>query len=214
MIALIDYGMGNLKSVKNALYYIGANVKITASSKDLALSDAIILPGVGAFADGMNNLKKLNLIPSLNKEVIENKKPYLGICLGMQFIAKKSYENGCHDGLGWVEGEIKKIDPVEKEFRVPHIGWNDVTPKREEENILFEGLPAQPVFYFVHSYHLCVDISCAKIITSTCQHGGEIVSSIQYNNIFGVQFHPEKSQSCGMKLLNNFANYIKTANNA
>lgn len=188
--------MGNVASVKKAFEKIGANVKISNSKQDIEKAGFLILPGVGAFGDGMANLTRLGLIDVLNKAVIKNRTPFLGICLGMQLLADKGHEFGLHKGLGWIKGETIKL----KSNRLPHIGWNDV---KILKNDLFTEIPDKN-FYFVHSYVLSP--TNKKIIASTTKYGTVFPSSIQYKNIFATQFHPEKSQLTGLKLLENFLN--------
>lgn len=202
MIALIDYGAGNLKSVANACAAIGADVMVTVDPDVIRKSSGIILPGVGAFAEGMDRLRAAGLIPVLTEEVIGKKKPYLGICLGLQFLAEKGFEHGEHEGFGWVKGVVKKIEPNDPECKVPHMGWNSVEVKRPSD--LFQGLQSDPVFYFVHSFALEVDPSEKDVVSGIAHHGGEIVASVQKGNIHAVQFHPEKSQNAGLMVLNNF----------
>ncbi len=195
MVAIIDYGLGNLYSVKKSLDKIGIASVITRESKDIKMSDYIILPGVGSFKQGMYNLKKYDLIDTLYNQVIIEKKKFLGICLGFQLIFETGTENGFHSGLGWIKGEVIKI---ESDLTIPHTGWNNIR-KSEEKNYI-DSLENN--FYFVHSYHVKpYDLS---IIDSYVYHGLELVSSIKKNNIFGVQFHPEKSQEAGLKLLKEF----------
>lgn len=198
MVVIIDYGMGNLFSVKNAFDAIGAESVISNDSKDLKKADKIILPGVGAFPDGMKNLKKRGFIEVLKKEVLEKEKPFLGICLGMQLLATDGEEHKLTKGLGWIPGHVRKFN-VQNNLRIPHMGWNDVFIKKE--NPLFESVK-DPVFYFVHSYHIVPKDS--RVVIATCNYGEEFVAAIQKGNIFGVQFHPEKSQKCGLELLKNF----------
>ncbi len=210
MIAIIDYGMGNLKSVVNAFNAIGEPARITNQAEEIRKASAIVLPGVGAFEDGMKNLRKLGILPLLEEEILEKKKPYFGICLGMQFLAQesreggeRSHEGGGHAGFGWIPGAVVQIQPSEKKYKVPHMGWNDL--RMEKESILYAGLPEAPVFYFVHSFHLERTEENKEFITASCSHGAVITASIQKGNIFGVQFHPEKSQKAGLDLLKNFA---------
>lgn len=203
MITIIDYGAGNLQSIYNAFEALGEKTAIVREPSKLREAKAIVLPGVGAFGDGINNLEKLGFINALNEEIIDNKKPYLGICLGMQFLSEKSFEHGEHKGFGWINGVVKKIEPAEKQFKVPHMGWNDV--KILKRNVLFTGLDENPVFYFVHSYFF--DVKEENAISSTCWHGEMINASLEKDNIFAVQFHPEKSQTAGLKLLKNFIDY-------
>jgi len=206
-LAIIDYGMGNVQSVFNAFQLLEENIEITDNSKTLANADAIILPGVGAFSDGMRNLKERGLIEVLQTEVVDKKKPYLGICLGLEFLAKKSFEGGEHEGLGWINGVVEKIVPNDKTLKVPHMGWND-TKVLKKDGLLKEI--EDPVFYYLHSYYLNTAPSEKDVVTSVCDYGEVMISStIQKDNIYAVQFHPEKSQSTGIKLLKNFVDEIR-----
>lgn len=205
MIVIIDYGAGNLRSVYNAFEVIGQSPLVTNNPLDLNKASAIVLPGVGAFGDGMASLRRLNLIEHLNEEVIVKKKPYLGICLGLQFLAQKSTEIGQHRGLGWINGTVELIKPKSREFHIPHIGWNDLIINKPSP--LFTEIE-NPIFYFVHSYHLQPDTDFLDVVSSTVWHGVLVTASVQYDNIFGVQFHPEKSQESGLKLLENFVKFI------
>jgi len=199
--------MGNTKSVFNAFQLLGETVKISDDPGFFEEAEAIILPGVGSFADGMENLRKKNLIEVLEKVVLKNKKPYLGICLGLQFLAKNSHEEGIHEGFGWVNGEVIKIKSNDPIIKVPHMGWNDT--KILKKNGLFKDM-IDPAFYYLHSYYLKVDESEKDTITSVCNYGESLISStVQKDNIYAVQFHPEKSQSTGLKLLQNFLEDIR-----
>jgi len=206
VISVIDYGAGNLKSVANAFNELGKEVRISACPKDLEDSAAIVLPGVGAFGDGMRKLQEASLIDALGKAVLLDKKPFLGICLGMQFLANRGLEHGLHRGLGWIDGEVDRIEPNAPEFRIPHIGWNSI--ELQKNSTLFEGLPEAPVFYFLHSWSFRTTPASKDCVTSTCWHGTEICSSLERENIFAVQFHPEKSQRNGLKVLENFSKLI------
>ena len=199
--------MGNVQSVFNAFQLLEEKIEITDNSKTLADADAIILPGVGAFSDGMRNLKERGLIEVLQTEVVDKKKPYLGICLGLEFLAKKSFEGGEHEGLGWINGVVEKIVPNDKTLKVPHMGWND-TKVLKKDGLLKEI--EDPVFYYLHSYYLNTAPSEKDVVTSVCDYGEVMISStIQKDNIYAVQFHPEKSQSTGIKLLKNFVDEIR-----
>ena len=199
--------MGNVKSVQNALELLGESAVISDDIKIISESDAIVLPGVGSFSDGIKNLQRKNLLSLLDKEVIEKNKPYLGICLGLEFLVKQSTEGGIHSGFGWINGSVDKISPKNKTLKIPHMGWNDTTIK--ESAGLFKDM-SDPTFYYLHSYMLNLDNSEKNIITSTCNYGDVVIpASIQKDNIFAVQFHPEKSQSTGIKLLKNFIETIK-----
>ncbi len=214
MIAIVDYGMGNLRSIANAFEALGEQVAIVKEPSALAAADAIVVPGVGAFGDGMANLKKAGFLETLRAEVIGKKKPYLGICLGMQFLAERGLEHGEHAGFGWVKGVVRKIQPKDQRIKVPHMGWNDVAVRERADPVLFGGLGTGPVFYFVHSYFLEPAESEKGTVSSTCWHGEDVVASIRKGNIFGVQFHPEKSQKAGLRLLKNFIDYAKKSRQA
>ena len=208
MLAIVDYGMGNLKSVANAMEALSGEAVLTRDPSVIEQADGIILPGVGAFGEGMKNLHEFGLVDVLNREVIGKKKPYLGICLGLQFLARTGHEDGESKGLGWVDGIVKLIEPEGKEHKVPHMGWNNIEILKQSE--IFEGLHDDPVFYFVHSYALELDPGKEDILTSVSDHGCRITASIQKGHIFATQFHPEKSQSAGLKVLKNFISYCKS----
>jgi glutamine amidotransferase len=206
MIAVIDYGMGNLRSVLNAFEAIGHPATLTRSGEDLRRAHAIVLPGVGAFGDGMRNLEALGIVPTLTEEVRVKGKPYLGICLGMQFLASRSLEWGGYPGLGWIPGVVQRLEPAEREAKVPHIGWNELRFPRE--SVLYAELEEPPVYYFVHSYHFVPATESAQTVTATCWHGETVTASVESGNVYGVQFHPEKSQRVGLRLLRNFAERV------
>ncbi len=201
MITIIDYGLGNLGSIKNMLKKIGAASEITRDLDIIANATKLILPGVGAFDNGMQNLKDFSLFDLLNKKVIEQKVPILGICLGMQLMTKSS-EEGILPGFGWIDAEtIKfKFDAAGKKFPVPHMGWELVNQKKESK--LMQNMFTGPRFYFVHSYF--VRSNQASDVLLTTNYGKDYVSGFEKNNIIGVQFHPEKSHKFGMCLLKNF----------
>ena len=199
LIVIIDYGLGNVFSVLNALNFLGVEAKISAEEKDIQSADKLILPGVGAFSQGMKLLEDKNLIPVLSEEVLVKKKPILGICLGMQLFAEISYEVGTHKGLGWIKNSsVEKIFVSKSTLKIPHVGWESIS---YTDNFLFEGLDDHPEFYFVHSFYLKGPID---VVTSTFDYDGNFTASVQQDNIFGTQFHPEKSQKNGLKLLKNF----------
>lgn len=204
MITIIDYGMGNLGSILNMLRKIGADAVISSSITDIEKADKLILPGVGAFDAGMRNLAHLNLIQTLKYKVLEKKTPILGICLGMQLMTEKS-EEGNFSGLGWFKAETKRFSfNGGNNLKIPHMGWNYLSVVRE--NNLFRQMAETARFYFVHSYHaVCRDP--ADVIASTF-YGYDFVSSVNRDNIYGVQFHPEKSHKYGMKVLRNFAENV------
>lgn len=200
MIVIIDYGLGNLFSVAGAVEKLGFAPLISSRIEDMKKAKKLILPGVGAFSDGMKNLEKLGLIKALTELVVEKKKPILGICLGCQLMAKESFEFGRHDGLGWINSSVVKLEPKDKSFRVPHVGWDDLMQKKD--SVLFEGIPKDALFYYTHSFHIrCND---QNDILGECDYGGVFTSVFRHNNIYGTQFHPEKSQKAGLDLLRNF----------
>lgn len=201
-VVIIDYGMGNVGSVQNAVASLGYPVKISCDASDIESASHIILPGVGAFGDGMNNLHNFGLVDILYQAVVVKKIPFLGICLGMQLLADKGYEFGEHAGLGWVHGEVKKL--IAPNLPLPHVGWDDIVVEHPEQNILFAQLP-DTNFYFLHSFHFNGVES--SLITSTCEYGQKFVASFRQENIFAVQFHPEKSQVSGLHVLKNFFQY-------
>lgn len=201
MIVIIDYGMGNLGSIRNMLKKVEVESIISCDPKEIAKADKLILPGVGAFDHAMTNLNDLKLMPLLNEKVLVEKVQLLGVCLGMQLLAKRS-EEGSMPGLGWIDAETVrfKFDNNQK-LKVPHMGWNTVEVKRNDP--LFKDMYGEPRFYFVHSYYVrCNDPN--NVLTTT-NHGGDFCSSLVKDNLRGVQFHPEKSHKFGMKLLKNFA---------
>lgn len=203
MIAVIDYGMGNIKSVSKALQTVGAQLTITQSPDLVRKARAIVLPGVGAFPDCMKNLANLGLIETIKEEIIKGK-PYLGICLGMQILFSESEEFGYCAGLGILKGKVVRFK-LPKEYKIPHMGWNTVKFKRE--NTLIDSIPNNTYFYFVHSYYVLPEDS--KVIAATTDYEVEFTSMIAYENIFATQFHPEKSQKMGLKLLENFVKLVK-----
>lgn len=202
-IKIIDYGMGNIQSVKNAFELLNNKVEIINDPSSIKNADGIILPGVGAFSNAMKNLKERKLIEPLKEAVINQKVPLLGICLGMQLLADNSEERGNNEGLSFISGKIRKI-PHKEGYRLPHVGWNDVTVKKKEP--LFKNIIDKGSFYFVHSYRFeCDD----EFVVATTNYGQNINAVVRKENIFGVQFHPERSQRKGLHLLANFVNYIK-----
>jgi len=205
---IVDYGMGNLHSVSNALKFLGKKALTSNRPEDINEADAIILPGVGAFGEAMANLNRLKLIDALNCQIIEKKVPFLGICLGMQLIGEGSEESPGVRGLGWIEGAVRRM-PVVPGTRLPHIGWNNVDICLREP--LFKNIGKDVNFYFVHSYYMdCSD----TIISAKCFYDNNIAAAIQKENILATQFHPEKSQNNGLRLLRNFCNFVESKREA
>lgn len=201
MISIIDYDVGNLKNVYNAFANLGVKVVITNNCKDIDASKGIILPGVGAFRDAALNIERNGLKDCIISNVIKGK-PILGICLGMQLLFKKSYEDGKWDGLGLLEGEIIKLD---NNLKVPHMGWNQL--EHEREDTICRNISQGEYVYFVHSYYLNPDFK--ENVISWTEYGVKIPAIVRKNNIIGMQFHPEKSGSTGTKLLKNFKELIQ-----
>lgn len=199
-VLIIDYGMGNLMSVKQALEECGADVFISSNPEDINKASHIILPGVGSFAEGMFNLNNSGWVPAIKKAVLEKQIPMLGICLGMQLMADRGYEGKETKGLGIIPGIVKKLIAANTSERIPHVGWNEIHKTKEDS--LFEGINDGTDYYFVHSYHYVPDKK-ENILTVT-PYCNEIVSSVFSGNVYGVQFHPEKSQRAGFRLIENF----------
>ena len=199
-LVVIDYGVGNLASIKNILKRIGVDSVISSSKNELLAADKIILPGVGAFDTCARQLNESGLLPSLLKKVLKDKVPVLGVCVGMQIMLDGS-EEGVLPGLGWIKGRVIKFNSnnLPAHYKIPHMGWSDVTVKRPSR--LMENI-VDPRFYFVHSYHAKVVNADDAILTAN--YGHPFIAGIEHENIVGVQFHPEKSHSFGMRLLQNF----------
>lgn len=198
MIGIIDYGLSNLRSVSCAVEKLGHKCIIINKAQELEECSKLILPGVGAFGDGMKNLSNLDLIDPLNEMVLTKKKKILGICLGAQLMCRESFEFGHWQGLNWFDAAVVRFET--KGLRVPHVGWNDCYQTMPSP--LYQELPENMLFYFVHSYFIKpVDRS---IVTGECDYGGRFAASVQKENIFATQFHPEKSQIFGLKVLKNF----------
>ena len=207
MIAVIDYGMGNLRSVQKALEFVGAKVIVTHDPDLILNADSVVLPGVGAFKDCMANLNKLKLIDPIRK-FIDGGKPFLGICLGLQVLFEESEEYGPVAGLGILPGKVVKFIDGSSDGRkgspikIPHMGWNEIKVKKDLP--LFEGVGDAPYFYFVHSYYVVPEDQ--NMIATVTNYGVEFVSGIQHKNIYAFQFHPEKSQTLGLSILERFSN--------
>ena len=197
-VAIVDYGVGNTHSVANALRFLGYDTTVTSVRAELAAADVLLLPGVGAFGPAMDNLRRTGLADALGELVTGKKKPLLGICLGMQVLATDSDENGLHQGLGFVPGHVRRLQ-VPAGLSVPQVGWNDL--EVVQRHPLFDRVGDKLNFYFDHSYHFeCED----RYLAASCDYGGRITAAVHRDNVFGVQFHPEKSQSSGLRLLRGF----------
>lgn len=200
MIAIIDYDAGNLKSVEKALKSLGQETVVSRDSSVIKAADKVILPGVGSFGDAMNNLDHFNLVDTI-KDIAESGKPFLGICLGLQLLFEKSDETPGAEGLSILPGEILKIPPSDG-LKIPHMGWNSI--KIKDNARLFKDVPDNSYVYFVHSYYL--KAADEDIVAATTEYSTHIHASVEKNNIFACQFHPEKSSDIGLRILNNFAN--------
>ena len=199
-IGIVNYGMGNLRSVANAFESLGCRTTILSAPGELAAVDRIVLPGVGAFGDGMRNLRSGGWVAPLEEQVLQRGKPFLGLCLGMQLLASKGYEYGEWEGLGWIPGSVQRLTATDPSIRIPHIGWNTVEVVKPSG--LFREAKGEQSFYFVHSYAL--HPKDAAVVSGYCEHGERFVACIERANIFATQFHPEKSQRCGLALLRSF----------
>lgn len=200
MIAIVDYGMGNLRSVQKAFEFVGAKAVITDQAREITSADRVVLPGVGAFGDAMRNLKTAGLIDPIVKTISDGR-PFLGICLGLQLMFSESEEMGRHCGLDVLPGNVCKFPEGE---RIPQIGWNQIQIRQETP--LLAGVPNGSYFYFVHSYYVAPDHETDAVATT--DYGIDYVSIAGHGRAFGVQFHPEKSQDAGLKILKNFAEMI------
>jgi glutamine amidotransferase len=201
-IVIVDYGMGNIRSISSTLTYLGVNDVILSSEFEvLKNADKIILPGVGSFGKAMSQIKEKKLDISLKDIVVNNNKPILGICLGMQLLGKSSTEDGNNPGLGFIEGEVLKFDNAK--LKVPHVGFNQV--RIDNSLKLYRGFSSNADFYFTHSYKMT---SSQRINQCMCDYGADFVASFEFNNIAGVQFHPELSQHNGLRLLKNFIELV------
>lgn len=205
MIAIVDYGVGNLGSVANMFRKVGAkDVTITSDPAALRAARGLVLPGVGHFDSGVRHLRERNLVEVLNECVLERRTPVLGICLGMQLLARRS-EEGSEPGLGWIAADVVRFPDRGAELPVPHMGWNEVTPVDE---VLFSGLPpGDSRFYFVHSFYIRCDDE--RDVAGWTRYGDRFASSVRAGHVFGTQFHPEKSHRFGMKVLSNFHAFVQ-----
>lgn len=206
MIAIIDYDAGNIKSVEKALVALGQDVVVTRDRKTILDAEGVILPGVGAFGDAMQKLHDYDLVKTIH-EVVEKKTPFLGICLGLQLMFESSEETPGVEGLGLLKGKIVRI-PEGDGLKIPHIGWNNLAYPNQGR--LYKDIPENSYVYFVHSYYLQADE--AEIVRATCEYGVTIQASVEKDNVFACQFHPEKSSAVGMKILENFIKVVKGEN--
>lgn len=197
-VGVVDYGLGNLRSVAGAVERLGHEPVVTSDPSELASTDKLLLPGVGAFGDGMRNLRERGLVEPLDELVLKQRKPVLGLCLGAQLLARASDEFGSHEGLGWLDATVERIPA--NGVRVPHVGWNEL--HRTGDSRLFDELPEEPLFYFVHSFH--IRARDPEIVKAETEYGGRLVAVVEKDNVYGTQFHPEKSQLAGLTLLGNF----------
>ena len=209
-VTIVDYGTGNLYSVRKAINFAAKNVnknitiKISNSPKEILKSDKVILPGQGSYKQCMDNIKNIpELEDSLNEFVIKKKKPIFGICVGMQLFSNEGLEQEKTKGFGWISGIVKKIVLKDKNLKLPHMGWNEV--KFAEDNLLFKGIKNLSHYYFVHSYNF--DVKDQKNVVATTEYEKLIVAAVLKDNIFGTQFHPEKSQQNGIKIFSNFLKF-------
>ena len=207
-VAIIDYGMGNVRSVKNAVEYCGYDAAITADAAEIANASHIILPGVGAFESAMENLRRGGLVEILEENVRTKGKPMLGICLGMQVLAKSSTEHandsGAHRGLGWFDAEVIRVEPKDGDLKIPHMGWNNLA--KERDHPVLSGIGDKNLnFYFVHSYQMqCRD---KQDVVAFANYGVPVTAVVARDNIVATQFHPEKSQDSGIELLGGFLSW-------
>ena len=199
MIAIIDYGVGNLFSLKSSFAAIGQEAVVTSDPEIIAKADRLILPGVGAFEDAAKKLRDTGMADVVKREA-EKGKPIMGICLGMQLLLEKSYEYGEHEGLGLISGNVRPIaDVIDKDLKIPHIGWNRLIVKKHSP--LFKYLNDGDCVYFVHSYYAA---DCEEAVTAVAEYSAELTASVEKDNVYGCQFHPEKSGDVGLKILQAF----------
>ncbi|TWU58328.1 imidazole glycerol phosphate synthase subunit HisH [Rubripirellula reticaptiva] len=202
MITIVDYQMGNLRSVQKAIEKVGGEAKISSDPAEIASAEKLVLPGVGAFGDAMAEIRRRDLASPII-DFVDSGRPFLGICLGLQLLFERGLEHGEHEGLGILAGDVVRFD-LPSNFKVPHMGWNTVTKKAPtgDANPLTEGIENDSHFYFVHSYY--VRPTDPSVVALTCDYGGPFCAAIRRGNVIATQFHPEKSQDNGLKLLASF----------
>jgi glutamine amidotransferase len=206
VIAIVDYGVGNLRSLSNALEFLGQEVIVTRESGELEQASRIVLPGVGAFGDAMQALRDCGVLAPLEEQVRHKRKPTLGICLGMQLMARTSDEHGTHEGLGWIDAHVKKLDVAP--LKVPHVGWNELHFNPADP--LLKGLRNQEAnVYFVHSHHMVC--TRPEDCIATTLYGMPVTAVVRHANVTAMQFHPEKSQDNGLRLLQNWIDFTEAA---
>lgn len=200
VVGIVDYGLGNLRSVAGAVERLDHQPIVSSDAAELEQADKLILPGVGAFGDGMRNLRQRGLVDVLDRLVVEKHRPILGICLGAQLMARRSEEFGEHEGLGWIEASVRRIAAPDLALRVPHVGWNEL--HQTGESVLFDGVSDRALFYFVHSFYIAE--AQPEVVKGECVYGLRMTAVFEQGNVYGTQFHPEKSQLDGLTLLRNF----------
>jgi len=198
-VGIVDYGLGNLRSVSGAVERLGWAPVVSADPDELAGCEKLILPGVGAFGDGMRNLRDRGLVEPLTRLVLAERRPVLGLCLGAQLLVSESEEFGRHEGLGWIEGRVRRIVPADG-LRVPHVGWNEL--RQVGESLLFANVADGALFYYVHSF--VIEPADRSVVKGETEYGRALTAVIERDNVYGTQFHPEKSQLDGLTLLGNF----------
>jgi glutamine amidotransferase len=213
-IAIIDYGSGNLRSAAKAFSHVLAEermpgeVMIASAPESLLKADRIVLPGQGAFGDCISGLKKIDgMVEALEEKVLKQAAPFFGICVGMQLLASRGLEFGEHDGLGWIDGTVKKMEPQDKSLKIPHMGWNEIFVQDENVHPVLQSVTESPAgnlpdFYFVHSF--VFECKNPKHVLAVCDYGGEFAAIVGKDNYMGTQFHPEKSQKAGLQLISGF----------
>jgi glutamine amidotransferase len=200
-VGVVDYGMGNLRSMAKALEHVGADPVVTSHEAELRAAERIVLPGVGAFGEAIENLRATGLVDALREEVLERGKPFLGVCVGMQLLAAEGHEHGIHEGLGWINARVVPLEPEDPALAVPHTGWNEVEPVDGADSPVARIRPGE-CFYFNHGYHL--EPADDSIVAARCTHGAPFAAALASGNLVATQFHPEKSQQAGLELLADF----------